>query len=113
VVNFLYHCQELRYVVIFSFIRFQASLKHNFQIWLSSCFITIQKITAPSMSADFISGFVSGSVGIAVGNPLDIIKVRLQAGQSGSGLPSAPAVASNPTTLLRGMLDPGYEYAGV
>jgi solute carrier family 25 carnitine/acylcarnitine transporter 20/29 len=57
------------------------------------------------MSADFIAGFVSGSVGIAVGNPLDIIKVRLQAGQSGSGLHPAPGVASNPTTLLRGMLD--------
>jgi solute carrier family 25 (mitochondrial carnitine/acylcarnitine transporter), member 20/29 len=58
------------------------------------------------MSADFIAGFISGSVGIAVGNPLDIIKVRLQAGQSGSRLPLAPGVARNPTTLLRGMLNP-------
>jgi solute carrier family 25 carnitine/acylcarnitine transporter 20/29 len=65
------------------------------------------------MSADFVSGFIAGSVGIAIGNPLDIIKVRLQAGQSGSGLPSALGVASNPTTLLRGMLDPAHEHSGV
>jgi Mitochondrial carrier protein len=57
------------------------------------------------MSADFVAGFLSGSLGIAVGNPLDIIKVRLQAGHSGVGLSSASGVASNPTTLLRGTLD--------
>ena len=32
------------------------------------------------MSADFWAGYVSGAAGIIVGNPLDIIKVRLQAG---------------------------------
>ena len=58
------------------------------------------------MSADFAAGFLSGSVGIAVGNPLDIIKVRLQAGQNGSGLPAAAGVAKNPSSLLRGTLDP-------
>ncbi|KAH8668457.1 solute carrier family 25 member 45 [Xylariales sp. PMI_506] len=31
------------------------------------------------MSADFWAGYVSGAVGILVGNPLDVIKVRLQA----------------------------------
>lgn len=31
------------------------------------------------MSADFWAGYLSGVVGIVVGNPLDIIKVRLQA----------------------------------
>lgn len=31
------------------------------------------------MSADFWAGYVSGAVGILVGNPLDILKVRLQA----------------------------------
>jgi uncharacterized membrane protein YfcA len=60
------------------------------------------------MSADFVAGFLSGSLGIAVGNPLDIIKVRLQAGQSGGGWLSAPGVAGNPTTLLRGTLNPMY-----
>lgn len=31
------------------------------------------------MSADFWAGYVSGAVGIVIGNPLDLIKVRLQA----------------------------------
>lgn len=31
------------------------------------------------MSADFWAGYISGAVGILVGNPLDILKVRLQA----------------------------------
>lgn len=31
------------------------------------------------MSADFWSGYVSGAVGIIIGNPLDVLKVRLQA----------------------------------
>jgi solute carrier family 25 carnitine/acylcarnitine transporter 20/29 len=36
------------------------------------------------MSADFWAGYLSGAVGIIVGNPLDLIKTRLQAG------PAAP-----------------------
>ena len=32
------------------------------------------------MSADFWAGYVSGAVGIIIGNPLDLIKTRLQAG---------------------------------
>jgi len=32
------------------------------------------------MSADFWAGYVSGAAGILIGNPLDLIKVRLQAG---------------------------------
>ncbi|TKA48799.1 hypothetical protein B0A55_11900 [Friedmanniomyces simplex] len=32
------------------------------------------------MSADFWAGYVSGAVGIIVGNPLDILKTKLQAG---------------------------------
>ncbi|RYP16979.1 hypothetical protein DL765_004821 [Monosporascus sp. GIB2] len=31
------------------------------------------------MSADFWAGYISGAVGILIGNPLDLIKVRLQA----------------------------------
>lgn len=31
------------------------------------------------MSADFWAGYISGAVGIIIGNPLDILKVRLQA----------------------------------
>ncbi|KAI9838230.1 MAG: hypothetical protein M1838_004621 [Thelocarpon superellum] len=32
------------------------------------------------MSADFWAGYLSGAAGIIIGNPLDLIKVRLQAG---------------------------------
>ncbi|EME42072.1 hypothetical protein DOTSEDRAFT_134075 [Dothistroma septosporum NZE10] len=34
------------------------------------------------MSADFWSGYVSGAIGILIGNPLDIIKTKLQAGSA-------------------------------
>ena len=34
------------------------------------------------MSADFWAGYLSGALGIIVGNPLDIVKVRLQAGRT-------------------------------
>lgn len=32
------------------------------------------------MSSDFWAGYLSGALGIIIGNPLDVIKVRLQAG---------------------------------
>lgn len=49
------------------------------------------------MSADFWAGYISGAVGIIIGNPLDILKVRLQAGSrpSADSLP-APAPAPRP-----------------
>lgn len=34
------------------------------------------------MSADFWAGYVSGAVGILIGNPLDLVKTRLQAGRT-------------------------------
>jgi solute carrier family 25 (mitochondrial carnitine/acylcarnitine transporter), member 20/29 len=34
------------------------------------------------MSADFWAGYISGAAGIIIGNPLDLIKVRLQTGAS-------------------------------
>ncbi|PYH46873.1 putative mitochondrial carrier protein [Aspergillus saccharolyticus JOP 1030-1] len=46
------------------------------------------------MSADFWSGYLSGAIGIIIGNPLDIIKVQLQAGQH------AEVVASSTTQQL-------------
>ena len=36
------------------------------------------------MSADFWAGYLSGAVGILIGNPLDLIKTRLQAGSTAS-----------------------------
>lgn len=43
------------------------------------------------MSADFWAGYVSGAAGILIGNPLDVVKVRLQAGSA----PSAASAASS------------------
>ncbi|CAG7916193.1 unnamed protein product [Penicillium olsonii] len=34
------------------------------------------------MAADFWAGYLSGAIGIIIGNPLDVIKVRLQAGNA-------------------------------
>ncbi|GKT39874.1 mitochondrial basic amino acids transporter [Colletotrichum spaethianum] len=47
------------------------------------------------MSADFWAGYISGAVGIIIGNPLDLLKVRLQAR-------TAPVVAAatTPTSPL-------------
>src|SRR6478609_5849994 len=47
------------------------------------------------MSADFWAGYLSGAVGIIIGNPLDVIKVRLQA-QHTSPVTNPP-VGSIPT----------------
>ncbi|KPM38543.1 hypothetical protein AK830_g8030 [Neonectria ditissima] len=48
---------------------------------------------ARDMSADFWAGYVSGAVGILIGNPLDVIKVRLQS-QSASTASSASSIAA-------------------
>lgn len=41
------------------------------------------------MSADFWAGYISGAIGIIIGNPLDVIKVRLQANaKSSSPIPT-------------------------
>ncbi|KAI0599638.1 mitochondrial carrier domain-containing protein [Biscogniauxia sp. FL1348] len=66
------------------------------------------------MSADFWAGYISGSVGILIGNPLDLIKVRLQADKETANtstttstttaqasrqvLPSSPVSSSPPST---------------
>ncbi|EKG09361.1 Mitochondrial substrate/solute carrier [Macrophomina phaseolina MS6] len=46
------------------------------------------------MSADFWAGYLSGAAGIVIGNPLDLVKTRLQAGP-----PSAHAAGDAPTTV--------------
>lgn len=43
------------------------------------------------MSADFWAGYLSGAAGIIIGNPLDLIKTRLQAG------PAAAAASRSAT----------------
>jgi len=65
---------------------------------------TLDDSSPPAMSADFWAGYVSGAVGILIGNPLDLIKVRLQAARvpsapgpgSGSGSAPVPATAAAP-----------------
>lgn len=50
------------------------------------------------MTSDFWAGYISGAIGIIIGNPLDVIKVRLQAGQTPAG---AAATASSQQGLSR------------
>ncbi|QDS78070.1 hypothetical protein FKW77_003558 [Venturia effusa] len=49
------------------------------------------------MSADFWAGYISGAAGIIIGNPLDLIKTRLQAGDA--------SVHATSTESLRGTFD--------
>ena len=57
------------------------------------------------MSADFWAGYISGAIGIVVGNPLDLLKTRLQAGSPDVHATSASSLRTNfdsASTLLRG-----------
>jgi solute carrier family 25 (mitochondrial carnitine/acylcarnitine transporter), member 20/29 len=56
------------------------------------------------MSPDFWAGYVSGAIGICVGNPLDVVKVQLQAGRQASVLPQNIWKVREATALLKGML---------
>lgn len=47
------------------------------------------------MSADFWAGYISGAVGILIGNPLDLIKTRLQASSDAISSP-LPSQTSSP-----------------
>lgn len=42
------------------------------------------------MSSDFWAGYISGAAGILIGNPLDLVKVRLQAGQFNDPIIASP-----------------------
>ena len=56
------------------------------------------------MSADFWAGYLSGAIGIFIGNPLDILKVRLQARSINQVAVEANAIANarGRLSLLRG-----------
>jgi solute carrier family 25 (mitochondrial carnitine/acylcarnitine transporter), member 20/29 len=61
------------------------------------------------MSADFWAGYISGAIGIVVGNPLDLLKTRLQAGSPDVHATSASSLRTNfdsAGTLLRGQPPP-------
>ncbi|CAM1503737.1 Fc.00g013280.m01.CDS01 [Cosmosporella sp. VM-42] len=55
------------------------------------------------MSADFWAGYLSGAIGIVIGNPLDLIKVRLQAQpvNAASTTVGAATVIPNATVYAR------------
>ncbi|RGP71828.1 hypothetical protein FLONG3_6942 [Fusarium longipes] len=57
---------------------------------LSTITVAQRKRDRVVMSADFWAGYLSGAVGIIIGNPLDVVKVRRQVQQASptSGLPS-------------------------
>ncbi|KAL5120930.1 hypothetical protein ACEQ8H_001118 [Pleosporales sp. CAS-2024a] len=48
------------------------------------------------MSADFWAGYVSGAAGIIIGNPLDLVKTRLQAGKTFASGNATPTAATAP-----------------
>lgn len=57
------------------------------------------------MSADFWAGYISGAAGILIGNPLDLVKVRLQAGGDARLGPVGGAAGSgSATTTVRSSL---------
>ena len=58
------------------------------------------------MSADFWAGYLSGAVGILIGNPLDLLKVRLQAGEANAALErrSLSAQFDSASSLIRGSI---------
>lgn len=59
------------------------------------------------MSSDFWAGYISGAIGIIIGNPLDVIKVRLQAGRTpdiaASTTPQQLSRFDSATSLVRGL----------
>ena len=74
------------------------------------------------MSADFWAGYGSGAIGILIGNPLDLLKTKIQAGsfthQEGSiSSGVAQAGASNPwhrwTSFARGAAAPILGYGAL
>jgi solute carrier family 25 carnitine/acylcarnitine transporter 20/29 len=57
------------------------------------------------MSADFWAGYVSGAVGIIIGNPLDIVKTRLQAGKVVSNAEATSTTVAAPQQSFRGQFE--------
>jgi solute carrier family 25 carnitine/acylcarnitine transporter 20/29 len=57
------------------------------------------------MFADFWAGYLSGAIGIVIGNPLDLVKVRVQAGHLSTAV-TAPQNVRNQfetaSSLVRG-----------
>jgi solute carrier family 25 (mitochondrial carnitine/acylcarnitine transporter), member 20/29 len=67
------------------------------------------------MAADFWAGYISGAAGILIGNPLDLIKVRLQAGTPPLTSTSASYTSqfSSAGSLIRGATAPILGYGAL
>ncbi|GJP97207.1 hypothetical protein CBS115989_6491 [Aspergillus niger] len=69
------------------------------------------------MSSDFWAGYLSGAIGIIIGNPLDVIKVRLQAGSTpdvaASTTPQQLSRFDSATSLVRGAAAPILGYGAL
>jgi solute carrier family 25 carnitine/acylcarnitine transporter 20/29 len=67
------------------------------------------------MSADFWAGYISGAAGILIGNPLDLIKVRLQARTPTASLTPSnyPAQFATAGSLVRGATAPILGYGAL
>ncbi|KAG9190390.1 hypothetical protein G6011_08478 [Alternaria panax] len=77
------------------------------------------------MSADFWAGYISGAAGIIIGNPLDLIKTRLQAGKSAQNVEATTTTGAvtapqgfkgqfeNAGTLVRGATAPILTYGAL
>jgi solute carrier family 25 carnitine/acylcarnitine transporter 20/29 len=65
------------------------------------------------MSADFWAGYISGAAGIIIGNPLDVLKVRLQAGPSSTSNPTTLTQFSSAGALIRGATAPIIGYGAL
>ncbi|TAQ84714.1 hypothetical protein B7494_g6953 [Chlorociboria aeruginascens] len=64
------------------------------------------------MSADFWAGYISGAIGILIGNPLDLIKVRLQYSSPSSPTPYTRQFTSA-GALIRGSTAPILGYGAL
>ena len=62
------------------------------------------------MSNDFWAGYLSGAIGIVIGNPLDVLKVRLQA--SSRGRAEGNATGASSTASRSSSLRGNFESAG-
>ena len=60
------------------------------------------------MSADFWAGYLSGAAGILIGNPLDLVKTRLQAGK----VLTSPDAAAQSTAAVPRSFKQHFEHTG-
>ncbi|KAJ6016038.1 hypothetical protein N7540_010629 [Penicillium herquei] len=65
------------------------------------------------MAVDFWAGYLSGALGIIIGNPLDVVKVRLQAGNTIYTPPSHLNRLEKASSLVRGAAAPILGYGAL